>query len=32
LHVSNILSKPGVSIRVAAATVAHQLGVASGNA
>jgi DNA-binding CsgD family transcriptional regulator len=32
LHVSNILSKLGVTNRVAAATIAHRLGVASGNA
>jgi DNA-binding NarL/FixJ family response regulator len=29
LHVSNILSKLGVTNRVAAATIAHRLGVAS---
>jgi DNA-binding CsgD family transcriptional regulator/tetratricopeptide (TPR) repeat protein len=32
LHVSNILSKLGVTNRVAAATIAHRLGVASRNA
>jgi len=32
LHVPNILSKLGVTNRVATATIAHRLGVASRNA
>jgi DNA-binding NarL/FixJ family response regulator len=32
LHISNILSKLGVTNRVAAATISHRLGAASRNA